>query len=182
MAAERQSLRVAQLRRNIVDALTDLYRRDLYLLQRDANERSITHKLAEHLQRRFPNWDVDCEYNRRGSDPKRLPLPQSSLNRSHVRADSTEAVTVFPDIIIHHRGTDHNVAVIEVKKVGGHDDTRDAQKIDAFSSSPLYRYEFGLLLKLDASFSSCSLYRYLGIEWWEDWSGELERAIDGARE
>lgn len=37
--------------------------RDRDLLVMDVNERSISHKLAEHLAREFDEWDVDCEYN-----------------------------------------------------------------------------------------------------------------------
>ena len=75
------------VKRRVIAAICALYRHDRELLDVDANERSITHKLAEHLQREFPGWHVDCEYNRVGREPRRL-----------------EAKTVFPDIIVHRRG------------------------------------------------------------------------------
>ena len=56
----------------------------------DANERSLTHKLAEYLQCEFPDWHVDCEYNRHGLDVKRL-----AIHSWRVKADDTEARTVF---------------------------------------------------------------------------------------
>ena len=52
------------VKRRVIAAICALYRHDRELLDVDANERSITHKLAEHLQRKFPGWHVDCEYNR----------------------------------------------------------------------------------------------------------------------
>ena len=54
------------VKKRVIAAICALYRHDRELLAVDANERSITHKLAEHLQREFPEWHVDCEYNRVG--------------------------------------------------------------------------------------------------------------------
>jgi len=45
-------------------ALTKLLQNDSLLVELNANERSITHKLAEYLQLEFAAWNVDCEYNR----------------------------------------------------------------------------------------------------------------------
>jgi len=45
-------------------ALATLFERDTHLFAVDANERSITHRLAVHLAPHFPGWDIDCEYNR----------------------------------------------------------------------------------------------------------------------
>src|SRR4030042_3754738 len=44
-------------------ALGILFKNDSFLLEKDVNERSISHKLAEYLQEQFPDYDVDCEYN-----------------------------------------------------------------------------------------------------------------------
>src|SRR3954468_12314912 len=66
------------------------------LLRLDANERSLTHRFAVHLESQLPGWNVDCEYNRDGDLPKRLTMdiPQN------VSAADTNARTVFPDIIV----------------------------------------------------------------------------------
>ena len=95
----------------VCDALDRLFERDSYLLQVDANERSVTARLAMYLQEALPNWDVDCEYNRDGVDPTRLQ--HLAL---YPEADDSEAKTVFPDVIAHIRGTSQNYLVIEVKK------------------------------------------------------------------
>ncbi len=92
-------------------ALQELLERDAYLLRHNLNERSISHRLASHLQRRLEGWDVDCEDNRNHDDPKTLPLPRETVD-----SDDTEARTVFPDIIVHRRGSDENLLVIELKK------------------------------------------------------------------
>lgn len=134
-----------ELSQLLIAAIVDFYRQDSILLALDANERAITHKLAEHLQRQTPDWNVDCEYNRHGNDTKRLQTP---FVPAEVRTDSAEAVTVFPDIIIHRRATDFNLAVVEVKKHNGRENTRDREKIEAFVRSSAYSYEGGYLLTL----------------------------------
>ena len=96
-----------QLRR----ALESLLKRDRYLLEVDANERTITARLALYLQAEIPNWHVDCEYNRDGIEPKRLGHLELDPN-----SEDTEARTVFPDIVVHERGTSNNYLVLELKK------------------------------------------------------------------
>jgi hypothetical protein len=113
---------------------------DRDLLALDANERSMTHKFAEHLQREFPDWHVDCEYNRRGDATKFLEWMDN-----HVPPDDENARTVFPDIIVHHRNTTDNLLVIEAKK-SGNANNLDQQKIDAFLSSSDYKYSYGVLI------------------------------------
>lgn len=117
------------------------------LLCLDANERSITHKLAEHLQRQFRYWHVDCEYNRRGSETKRLARVGDEMDEPKKNDD--EAKTVFPDIIIHRRDTSDNLLVIEIKKASGSGETNDKRKLNAFGESERYRYQHGLFLKLN---------------------------------
>lgn len=47
-------------------ALGVLQKNDSFLLENEVNERTIAHKFAEYLQKQFPDWNVDCEYNRMG--------------------------------------------------------------------------------------------------------------------
>jgi len=56
----------------IKDMLNALIKDDRYLLENEVNERSQTHKLAEHLQYLLPKWNIDCEYNKKLTDPKTL--------------------------------------------------------------------------------------------------------------
>lgn len=133
----------ADVKRRIIAAVCSLYGYDRELLEANVNERSISHKLAEHLQTEFPEWNVDCEYKRRGYEPKRL-----QLERWHARPDDIKAKTIFPDIIIHHRLTDENLAVIEVKKTHGQAETKDIQKLELFTKTKQYRYKYGLLLQI----------------------------------
>jgi hypothetical protein len=118
-------------------ALKELFKHDEYLLRVDANERSITHKLAEYVQRFCPDWHVDCEYNRDAELPKRLLVSSLSPTKT-----DTDAKTVFPDIVVHQRGTDTNLLVVEVKKSSNCEDgSFDKNKLRAFQEKPFcYKY------------------------------------------
>lgn len=125
-------------------AVARLLARDAHLLRVDANERSITHRLAMYLQEAFPAWDVDCEYNRNFDDPKRLDV---MTDDGKAGADDTQGTTVFPDIIVHRRNTNDNLLVIEVKKsTSTRGDGRDAEKLNGFRGQ--LRYGHAAFLKL----------------------------------
>ena len=128
----------------VVEALRALLEHDAYLLACDANERSIAHRFAMYLQGQFPEWHVDCEYNRDGVDPKRIG--HLGLDPD---AEDTEGQTVFPDVIVHRRGTDENHLVIEVKKASSAVDRNiDRQKLRGYMRDLNYRFalfiEFGV--------------------------------------
>lgn len=131
---------VEQRVRRAIDRLTLC---DAELLRIDCNERSITHRLAIYLQDEFEGWNVDCEYNRDYHSPdyvKRLLIDSNALQAS-LTIDDTNAKTVYPDIIVHHRGTSDNLLVIEVKKSRNQEtDRRDKQKLQAFKEDLHYRY------------------------------------------
>ncbi len=160
------------VKRRVIAAICALYWHDRELLAVDANERSITHKLAEHLQREFPGWHVDCEYNRVGHDTKRLRC----VNVGKPEPDDLEAKTVFPDIIVHRRRTDENLLIMEVKKASGRDDSGDVKKLKQFTKDPKYWYEYGLLLKLRHN-DMPELELYRNGEPADSWTEELRSAL-----
>lgn len=130
------------VKKALKEALDQLLRADAELLNNDVNERSISHRLACYLEPLFPGWNVDCEYNRKHDDPKRL-----DITRHHVLSDDTQATTVFPDIIVHRRNTDENLLVIEMKKTTSKEgDDHDFNKLKAFKSQ--LGYKFAVFLKL----------------------------------
>jgi len=140
---------LADVQYRILNAIVNLYRYDRELFEVDANERSITHKLAEHLQREFPQWHVDCEYNRCGFNVKKLIEIHNNHYQSEINNfEDTEARSVFPDIIVHKRTTHLNLLVIEVKKDNNSDSTIDIEKLKAFGQDENYHYQFGLFLRL----------------------------------
>lgn len=140
------------VKQRVIAAVVNLYRYDRELLEINANERSITHKLAEYLQREFPNWNVDCEYNRRW-DPENDEVVVKTMNVEfdRINPEDKEAKTVYPDIIVHQRRTKINLLVIEVKKEGGTENTQDKEKLRSFGNDPLYAYCYGIFLRLGSS-------------------------------
>lgn len=112
----------------------------------DVNERSLSARLAQHLQHRFPEWQVDCEYNRLGEGIKRLPRPEGTST------DDRQGRTIYPDIIVHRRGERSNLLVIEVKKHDNDDTERDVEKLTGLTSSDgEYTYRCGIHLIFDCS-------------------------------
>lgn len=143
-------LPVQDVKECIIEAITDLYRNDFDLFHVNANERSISHKLAEYLQQRFPYWHVDCEYNRQGQRTKHLQFPLE-LEPEMVSSDDTEAKTVYPDIIVHRRNTNDNLLVIEIKKSTCSSEEKDKQKLKAFVKSSNFLYSYGIFLRLGST-------------------------------
>jgi len=115
---------------------------DASLFDHNVNERSISHRLAVYLEREFggEQWDVDCEYNRDGHEPKRLHLRSDSVGTDDVNGN-----TVYPDIIVHCRGTSKNHLAIEMKKDNGGPSSRDLEKLTAFRRQ--LGYAFALFLR-----------------------------------
>ncbi len=123
------------IRNRIEIAYKKLIDKDSYLLKIDANERSITHRLAIYLEEVFWEYDVDCEYNRDGFDSKKL------IGYKKSDSNDTNGTTVFPDIIIHHRGKRENVIVIEAKKLSNTDES-DKEKLCLYKKEYLYKHAY----------------------------------------
>jgi hypothetical protein len=101
---------------------------DIWLLKNDLSEQSISHRIAFHLDPLFEEYNVDCEYNGdidRQNSRKAISILKNELQkfgqlRDKEASDLEKEFTsraVFPDIIIHKRGTnDFNLCILEVKK------------------------------------------------------------------
>jgi hypothetical protein len=116
-------------------ALVKFIERDLYLLEHNLNERTITHKLAEYLRENFVDWNVDCEYNRNLDEIKEVSL-----------LDTGGKSKVYPDIIVHQRSNNsYNLLVIEPKKSNNQDgEAYDESKLRAYARE--LNYKVGVLI------------------------------------
>lgn len=142
-SGEAPLLRRKRIALKALRASLNFAKRERTLLEANVNERSLTHKLAEHLQAVFPSWNVDCEYNRLGQMVKRLPRAEETTT------DDTEGRSIFPDIIVHKRGANQNLLVIEAKKTTNQL-TGDVEKLCGLTAqSGSYAYEIGLHLIID---------------------------------
>lgn len=142
------------IERKLIKACQKLLTRDSALLQKDVNERSISHRLALYLQKEFPKWDVDCEYNRDEGVPKRIfQVGDNDIQgNGEPFIQDTKARTVFPDIIVHHRGksgTPNNLLIIEIKKTTSNvPDNFDLEKLNSYKTNGHLSYQHAVFMKL----------------------------------
>ena len=134
-------------------ALQQLYINDRYLINHEPSvherngahyvgERAIVFRFAHYLQnlisedKDFCLLNLDCEYNRNGDDPKRLP----SFPRG-----------VFPDLIIHQRGSnDNNLLVMEFKTYWNHNQEEDFLKIqELVDKNGIYQFKYGIAVLIE---------------------------------
>ena len=113
----------------VLCAIEKLFELDQKLLVIDAAERTIASQMARHLRPYFENFDIDVDYNRMGEAPKA------------VRYDE-KPERVYPDIVVHLRGTNaDNMLVIELKKDTNRETKdRDIRKLRAYRRELHYRH------------------------------------------
>lgn len=155
------------VKKKVKAALDELIKNDLFLLKNDLNERSVSHKLAVHLEPLFKEWNIDCEYNQDHDKVKCIKLPIDSS-----KSDDTQAKTVFPDIIIHRRNKKDNLLVIEIKKskISNFESTKfDLIKLKAYRKDLGYEYTLFVLF-----YESVIDDKYYKPYWNPDKSDNLE--------
>jgi hypothetical protein len=93
---------------------------DCSLLRLDAHERSICFRFALYLAEQFPEFDVDCEYNRNHAEDDYLKRLKDKNLFDIVGREPTfgdeDGLMIMPDIIVHIRDEPMNLLVIEAKK------------------------------------------------------------------
>ena len=121
----RRTSRDAEIAECVIVAVEQLLERDRYLFVHCVGERAISHRLAIYVEAQFPDWDVDCEYDRNGEARKMIPDGTGN--------DDDEGSAVLPDIIVHRRGPGGNHVVFELKKSSNRQpDDRDLDKLRAY--------------------------------------------------
>jgi hypothetical protein len=128
----------------VVAALEAFYSRETYLLDNDAGERALTHRLAVHVERQFDGWDVDCDYDRLGE--RTLLMPHGSI----VSTEDHFSKSIFPDIVVHQRDIPKNLVAIEVRKASNHQPLEhDQLKLKALTDPHIwFAYGIGVLVVL----------------------------------
>jgi hypothetical protein len=128
----------------VITALTEFYGRETYLFANDLGERTLTHRLAVHLEKQFAGWEVDCDYDRLGE--RTLRLPHGTI----VSTDDHLAKSIYPDIVVHQRTIPNNLLAIELRKASNHQPPEhDQHKLRALTDPHLwFAYWIGLYLVL----------------------------------
>lgn len=126
----------------VVAALKEFYAREALLLEQDLGERTLTHRLAVQLERQFPDFDVDCDFDRLG--PRTLNLPRGSI----VSTDDHLGKSIYPDIVVHQRAVPKNHVAIEVRKASNHQPIEhDRHKLRALTDQNIwFAYWIGVLV------------------------------------
>jgi len=128
----------------VVAALAELYAREAFLFEQDLGERTLTHRLAVHLERHFSGFEVDCNYDRLGA--RTLRLPHGTI----ISTDDHLGKSIYPDIVVHQREIPNNLLAIEVRKANNHQPIEhDEHKLSALTDPHLwFAYWIGALVIL----------------------------------
>ena len=110
-------------------------------IEKHVGERAIVFRFGLYFQKvldecgMFYGYNLDCEYNRNGSDPKRLIVGDR----------------IFPDLILHRRGNnDGNLLVIEFKGWWNRKQEYDEKKIrQLIDKNGEFRYHEGYAIILE---------------------------------
>lgn len=154
MYEKADELSFEQVEMMVNNAIQRLEEQDLYLFENNASERAIAHRFAVYLEDEFLDWNVDCEYNLLQPDEQdRIRFKHASLIKRRqeghiVELAEEESVSVYPDIIIHRRGTQENLLAIEVKKSkDGLERDFDILKLTAYRRDAHLNYRFALFIR-----------------------------------
>lgn len=113
------------------------------------HERAICHRFAIVLEYFFPEYNLDCEYDRHGDDHKRLDEEIKKYRKTENPSDRA-----LPDIIVHRRKIDkNNLCVFEIKSK--EDATEeDIKKLELMTKkegeeNKRFGYDFGIFIKFE---------------------------------
>lgn len=126
------------LEKLIEKSLKELYLNDKYLIDNRCSERSIAFRFAHYFinnmqETTISKYDADCEYNRDADDIKRI-------------YDSC----IYPDFILHKRGTNDNLLMIEFKTWWNDNTEYDCHKLQNMMKPPYnYQYAYSIVLNKD---------------------------------
>jgi hypothetical protein len=139
----------------LVTALQEFYAHEAFLLEKDLGERALTHRFAVHLEKQYPGWQIDCDYNRLGE--RTLRLPRGTI----VSTDDALGKTIFPDVVVHQRAIPNNLLAVEIRKASNHQSLEhDQQKLKAMTDPHVwFAYWIGVLLTLAKTHvEACEVY------------------------
>ena len=128
-------------------AKNEFLEKEKSIIKNDTNERTLTQRLAFYLELqlrkniKYENYSVDCEYNRKEEDIKRLKFGKN-----------TDKKEIYPDIIVYQRKIKNNLIAIEMKKTTSRntDKIKDIEKLEALTDRKNdYHYTLGIYFELD---------------------------------
>ena len=158
----------------VVSGLGEFYAHEAFLFEKDLGERTLTHRLAVYLERQFPGWQVDCDYDRLGE--RTLRMPKGSI----VSTDDHLGKSIYPDIVVHRRAVPDNLLAIEVRKASNHQPPEhDQHKLRALTDPYLW-FAYGLGVYLTLAKKSVTSDVYIGGARNQPLSDWLSERLKGA--
>ena len=142
------------------DSISELFENDLLLLSKeyDIHERTIAHRLAIYIEKRFLGFNVDVEYNRM-RDKYGLDDIGNIIGKRFEweKIDEIEKTRyVYPDIIVHKRDQQENLIEIELKFAWKNSrKDLDFKKINEYVEQLNYKY--GVYIELNEHYEDCKL-------------------------
>ncbi len=151
-----------EIKNKIESALRVVLDRDKLLLQNDIHERTVAHKLATYIQCEFRDYDVDFEYDGdvlRDDNKKHIDILKEKLRELGLLSKKEKLKNkiiierlVYPDIIIHKRGSPtDNLCIIEIKKsTSAVLDEYDKLKLECYTrieAANDIKYQLGVFIK-----------------------------------
>lgn len=118
------------IRRALKNAVEEMLTNDWDLVALGCHEQSLAHRIAVYLERHFPGYHTDCEYNRRKHFIKDYPAEKGRARKK-----------MRPDIIVHRRNSVRNVLAVEMKANSNNSSSNDPQKLKALYSDAEYLYK-----------------------------------------
>lgn len=117
-----EKMEIKNIKINLEKAIKEFKEKDNYLIENNASERAMAHRIAVYLEKYFIDYDVDCEYNiniDNSKGLKKIMLLEDELEiyKASRKNKENDEFNIYPDIIVHKRGTNSkNILVIEMKK------------------------------------------------------------------
>jgi hypothetical protein len=126
----------------LADAIVDLFRNE-HLRYAAPGERAVVAELYVRVRERFPEYQVNDEYDRRERAVKDLIYPDAG--------GVMDEADIVPDLIVHRVGTqDHNLLVVEAKRHTNRDFAKDIWKLRGMTDQAgRYAYAAGVHLVLN---------------------------------
>lgn len=129
-----------EIKDKVQNALNTFYEKDSFLIEKELCERCLVYRLAVYLENgRFPDYFIDCEYNKSLLNEKSVPKRVSNPNGNYI------------DIIITKRDDNykHDLICFEVKRWDNyHERNKDRENLKILTKGDRFGYDYGFYIIL----------------------------------
>jgi|AntAceMinimDraft_9_1070365.scaffolds.fasta_scaffold87638_2 hypothetical protein len=131
-------MKLDEIKGKVQNALNKFYKNDSFLVEKKLCERCLVHRVAVYLENeKFPDYFIDCEYNKSHLNKSSKPKRVSNLNGN------------FIDIIITKRDDNHqnNLVCFEIKRwINYHKRDKDIENLEILTRGNRFGYSFGFYI------------------------------------